>query len=89
MGVRKGYIEHKPGLHQEDFSGANKLESCKKGATSSRRLMHTITCKKDFKKIKTSNVAVKIGGGVKKADYFQVINKEKWIILMNTWNRRR
>lgn len=48
MGVRKGYIEHKPGLHQEDFSGANKLESCKKGATSSRRLMHTITCKKDF-----------------------------------------
>lgn len=65
MGAREGYIEHKPGLHQEDFSGANKLESCKKGATSSRRLMHTSTCKKDFKKIQTSNVAVKIGGGVK------------------------
>lgn len=47
-----GYIEHKPGLRQEDFSGANKLESCKKGVTSSRRLMHTITCKKIFKKFK-------------------------------------
>ena len=48
MEGRKGYIEHKPGLYQEDFSGANKLESCEKGVTSSRRLMHTTISKKNF-----------------------------------------
>lgn len=48
-----GYIEHKPGLRQKDFSGANKLESCKKGVTSSRRLMCTQLPVKRF--LKNSN----------------------------------